>query len=225
MKKVITLFMMSLTLATSIYAQVTFTFKGGVSWTNVSFDENINDQYSGDFDYEPKAGAIVGIASNIPLGGDRFSLQPEVLFHQKGYTSTYEDSELSDSYKTTLNYLEVPVMARVNFGKFYAAAGTYVGFGIGGKYAGSSSYLGYTTQHEGKVKFGKEPDNYAGSDVYVKTPDFGIQIGAGVKVSVFTIDLRYGLGLTDINEKRDLNTQTCNRSLQLTVGVPIQGKK
>jgi len=217
--------MMSLALTTSSYAQVTVIFKGGVSWTYVSFDENINDQYPGDFDYGPKAGAIVGIATNIPLGGDRFSLQPEVLFHQKGYTSKYEDSEESDSYTTTLNYLEVPVMARLNFGKFYAAAGTYVGFGIGGKYKGSNSYLGYTAHHEGKVNFGKEPDNYAGSDTYIKTPDFGVQIGAGVKVSVFTIDLRYGLGLTDINEKRDLNTQTCNRSLQLTVGVPIQRKK
>jgi len=182
--------------------------------------------FPGDFDYGQKAGAIVGLATNISLGGDRFSLPPELLFHQKGYTSKYESSEVSSSYTTTLNYLEAPVLARVNFGKFYAGAGTYFGLGVSGKYKGSNTLQGLpTVQHEGKVKFGKEPDNYSGSNEYINAFDFGVQIGAGVKVSVITIDLRYGLGLNDIQEKRDLNTQTCNRSLQLTVGLPIIGKK
>jgi len=222
MKKVITLFMMSLALATSLYAQVTFMPKVGTSWSTVSFNEDINDQFLGDFDYGSKAGLIIGIAAEIPLGGDMFSLQGELLFHQKGYTSKYAESEMSSSYKTTLNYLELPVLARVNFGKFYAATGTYIGFGVGGKYEGSDTYLGYTAQHEGKVKFGEEPDNYAGSNTYINAFDFGIQMGAGVKVSIIVIDLRFGLGLTDLIDKRDLNTETRNRSLQLTVGFPLR---
>jgi len=223
MKKLFTLFM-SLALATSSYAQVTFLFKGGASWSTVTFDENINEQFVGDFDYGSKAGFIVGLASEISLG-DLFVLQPEVLFHQKGYTTKYADSEVSDSYKTTLNYLEVPVLARVNFGRFYAATGPYVAFGIGGKYKGTDTYMGQTVEHEGKVNFGEEPDNYNGSDQYINAVDFGIQIGAGVKVSAIVIDLRYGLGLTDMVDKRDSNTQTLNRSLQLTVGFPIRAKK
>lgn len=217
--------MTSLALAPSLYAQVTFIPKVGTSWTSVSFNEDINEQYAGDFDYGSKAGLIIGIAAEIPLGGDVFSLQPELLFHQKGYTSKYEDAEVSDSYKTTLNYLEVPVLANVNFGKFYAATGPYIGFGVGGKYKGSDTYQGLTEQHEGKIKFGEEPDNYTGSNAYVNALDFGIQIGAGVKVSVIVIDLRFGLGLTDLIDKRDLNTQTRNRSLQLTVGFPLGGRK
>lgn len=222
MKKVITLFIMCLALATSLCAQVAFMPKAGASLTSVSFNDDINDQFVGDFDYGSKAGLIIGIAAEIPLGGDMFSLQPELLFHQKGYTSKYAESEMSDSYTTTLNYLEIPVLARVSFGKFYAATGTYIGFGVGGKYKGSNTYLGHTEQHEGKVKFGGEPDNYAGSNAYVNALDLGIQIGAGVKVSVIVIDLRFGLGLTDLIDKRDLNTQTLNRSLQLTVGIPVR---
>jgi len=217
--------MMSLALATSSYAQVTFIPKVGVSWTSVSFNDDINDQYAGDFDYGSKAGLIIGIAAAIPLGGDMFTLQPELLFHQKGYTSKYEDSEVSESYRTTLNYLEVPVLAIVNFGKFYAATGPYIGFGVGGKYTGHNTYQGQTAAHEGKIKFGEEPDNYHGSNAYVNAFDFGIQLGAGVKVSVIVIDLRFGLGLTDLIDKQDLNTQTLNRSLQLTVGFPLGGMK
>lgn len=216
---------MNLVLATSLYSQVKILAKAGVSWSSVSFDEAINEQFIGDFDYGSKAGLIIGIASEIPLGGDMFSLQPELLFHQKGYTSEYASSEFSGSYTTTLNYLEVPVLARVSIGKFYAATGTYVGFGIGGSYKGNDTYFGYTVKHEGKVKFGAEPENYNGSNQYINAVDFGVAFGAGVKISVVVIDLRVGLGLTDIIDKRDLSTQTLNRSLQLTAGFPLVAQK
>jgi hypothetical protein len=227
MKKVTALFIMNLVLATSLYAQVKFLAKAGVSWSSVSFNKDINEQFVGDFDYGPKAGFIFGIATEIPLGGDKFSLQPELLFHQKGYTSKYIDSESSSSFTHTLNYLELPVLARVNFGKFYATTGTYVGFGVGGNYKGSitSTSIGFTTEWEGDVKFGAEPDNYAGSNQYINAVDFGVQFGAGMNVGLVVIDLRFGLGLTDIVDKGDLSTQTLNRSLQLTAGFPLVAKK
>ena len=37
--------------------------------------------------------------------------------------------------------------------------------------------------------------------------DFGIQIGAGVKMSAIVIDLRYGLGLTDLNRQAGFEHQ------------------
>lgn len=221
--------MMSFALTTSLFAQVTLIPKAGVSWAHVSFNDDINDQFAGEFDYGSKAGLIIGIAAAIPMGGDRFTLQPELLFHQKGYTSKYVEDEISSSYETTLNYLEVPVLARVNFGKFYAATGTYIGFGVGGKYKGSDTYMGHTEQHEGNVKFGKEPDNYDGSNEYINTLDLGIQLGAGVKVSVIVIDFRFGLGLNDNDDEGDFDTQTRNqprnRSLQLTIGFPVGSGK
>src|SRR5262245_32624914 len=122
MKKVITVFMMGIALATSSYAQVTFIPKVGPSYTTVSFDENINDQFAGDFHYGSKLGVIIGLGLEIPLG-TRFSLQPELLFHQKGYTSKYVDPEVSEDYTHIFNYLEVPFLAKMNFGNFYAAAG------------------------------------------------------------------------------------------------------
>jgi hypothetical protein len=124
-----------------------------------------------------------------------------------------------------LNYLEVPILARANFGKFYATTGTYVGFGVGGKYKGTDTFMGLTQEHEGNVKFGPEPDNYAGSNQYINAVDFGVQFGAGVKVSVVIIDLRFGLGLTDIIDMRDYDAKTVNTSLQLTAAFPLVAKK
>ena len=215
---------MCLAILTTSYAQVGFKLKAGVSLTNVSFNEDINDQYPGSFTYGSKAGFVIGLATEIPLDSDRFTLQSELLFHQKGFTTRYSDTETSSSYTTTLNYLDIPVMARIKLGHFTLGAGPYFAFGVGGKYKGTDSYLGYTHENEGKVKFGKQPTGYSGSKQYVNAFDFGFVAAAGVKISAIEIDLRYGLGLIDISDN-DLDTQTLNRSLQLTVGLPIVPKK
>jgi hypothetical protein len=48
-----------------------------------------------------------------------------------------------------------------------------------------------------------------------------------VKVSVIVIDLRYGMGLTNIYDEFGSyeSLKSKNGSLQLTVGYPIGGKK
>ena len=77
----------------------------------------------------------------------------------------------------------------------------------------------------GVLKFGDEPANYEGNDYYLDNSlDIGVQLGGGVKVGPIIIDLRYGLGLTNLMDEPDgfsgdwLNQ---NRSFQLTVGYPI----
>jgi len=53
-------------------------------------------------------------------------------------------------------------------------------------------------------------------------------VGAGVKVSVIVIELRYGIGLTNVDDVYGGYTgswKSKNGSLQLTVGYPIGGKK
>ena len=214
---------MNLVLATSLYSQVTFLPKIGVSWSSVIAKETVSNQFVDDFDYRRKGGLVIGIATDIPLGGHRFSLQPEILFHQKGYTSIYSLGPASST--TRLNYLEVPVLIRVNFGKFYATTGTYVGFGIGGNFKRSYSYMGQTEEYEGKVKFGADPYGYQTSKQYFNAVDFGVQFGTGMNLSVVVVDLRFGLGLTDIIERQDFDAKTLNTSLQLTVGYPLVAKK
>lgn len=230
MKKVNILFIMSIAVVTSAYSQITFIPKAGATLATVAYSDNMKDYW--DADFSSKVGFIVGVAAEIPLGSNEmFALQPELLWHQKGFRYEYEDTEAaySEDYNYTLNYIEVPVLVKAKFGNFYASAGPSIGVGVVGYYNGSYTYLGETVDGDkGTVKFGNEPANYTGDDEYVDNAlDFGVQVGAGVRVSILEIDLRYGFGLTNLYDKPDGfsgSVRSQNRSLQLTVGVPLGGK-
>ncbi len=225
MKKLIFLFFMSLAVLASTYAQIKFMPKAGGSLSNVAFSDDLMDP---DVDIKPKIGIIVGVAAEIPLIGETLALQPELLFHQKGFK--YDDpgdGEYTEEGSATLNYLELPVLAKIKFGKFYAIAGPSFSYGIGGKYKSTYHDLtqGTTEEESSNVKFKEMPDNYQGDDVFVDNAfDIGVQLGVGMKISVIVIDLRYGMGLTNLFDKPDgspYDYKSKNSSFQLTVGVPI----
>ncbi|HPM29673.1 MAG TPA: porin family protein [Chryseolinea sp.] len=227
MKKLILSIFMSTVLMTSLSAQVKFMPKAGVSYTRNSISDDLTSSTA---EINSKFGFVAGIAFEIPLIGDRLFLQPEVLFQQNGAKSeddqTKFDEPLYES-TTTLNYISVPILAKVKFGKFFAEAGPSFSYGIGGKYEDTETYNGTVTKTDGKVKFGKYPDGYNGDDIYLDNAfDIGLQIGVGVKISVIVIDLRYGLGFSNLIDKPDGYTgdaKITNNGFQLTVGVPLGG--
>jgi len=185
-----------------------------------------------------KPGIVAGLAFEIPLSS-RFSIQPELLFHQKGFK---EDGSLeeSDPYQTyfvdfkssfTLNYLELPVLVKYKFGIFYVNGGSSISYGIGGKY--SLSPDGGSTL-KGKMKFGHNSTTLSNEDTdfYIENAlDLGLQVGGGVKIfKRIIIDARYGFGLSSPYDKNDMvsfkKDKSHNRSFQLTLGYPIKlGKR
>jgi hypothetical protein len=227
MKNTHTLILFCLLLTSASYGQILYKFKAGGSLASVSYDDGSNNVLpDGTVKYGSKTGFLVGVAAGIPLGGDCFSVQPELLFHQKGYTFDYfePDSHNSASYKTTLSYLDIPVMARATFGNFFFSAGPYFAFGVGGKYKGTDTYGAITQEREGKIKFGNRPSGYSGLNSYVNAFDFGLAADAGVKIKDIAIGLRYGFGLIDLHDK-DYLYSLHNGSLQLSVELPFIFKK
>jgi hypothetical protein len=160
-----------------------------------------------------------------------FSIQPELNFIQKG--SQQEVSFELDGFavdskvKSTINYLEVPVLARAQFGsektKFFVQAGPSIAYGLGGKtkltYTMNDGEDVYSESESGKVKFGDQPEDYDGPDAYIDNRlDFGVQVGAGVTFNErISLDLRYGLGLSDLDD----DNASKNRAIQFTVAVPL----
>ena len=216
---------MSLAVATTLYSQIKFMPKAGVSLSNVSFSDDFKSPGE---KYKSKIGMIIGVAVEIPLIGEMLALQPELLFHQKGFK--YEDpgdGEYTQDATITTNYMELPILAKVKFGKFYAIAGPSFGYGIGGKYKSTFNdlYLGTSTETSGDVKFGTEPSNSTGDVIYVDNAlDINVQVGVGMKISVIVIDLRYGIGLSNLYDQPSgstMDNKSKNGSLQLTVGVPF----
>jgi hypothetical protein len=137
-------------------------------------------------DPESKFGADIAIVCAIPIGGGFFMIQPELHWLQKGYK--IEDAASVGDITTTLNYIELPLLARVNFGgsiKLFAFAGPSIGYLIGGTY---------------------EDDN-GEQDVtdYLDDTEVSGHIGFGFGLGTLELDIRYMAGLSDISDSEDLS--------------------
>lgn len=202
--------------------------KGGLSLASVNFPTEGNERISS------KIGFTIGTGLEFNIN-ENLAFQPELLFVRKGYKAEFIESGVnfkeSAEEKVGITYLEVPVLIKYYFGsdrKFYVNAGPSFGFGLGGKYRNEYSYeepgVLETESGEGKVKFGQEPANNQMRDRYFDNgTDIGIQVGGGVfLMNKIMVDLRYGLGLTDLFDKApNFDNTSRNRAIQLTVGFPF----
>lgn len=144
---------------------------------------------------DPRTGMLVGIYLTYQLPAIPVSIQPETLYSQKGFKSG----------NTTLkiDYLEVPVLVKVNFGSGriqpHVYAGPYFGFPINSKLEGSNATF--------------QVDN-------VET-DIGVVLGAGtdVMVGLTKLDLgaRYSFGRDDAIQ----NTPGKNSVFSIVAGVKL----
>ncbi len=159
--------------------------KAGANFYNVNTD--------GGAEYDTKTGFHAGLLGHVHLA-PQLALQPEVVYSSQG--ANY----IIGGVKTKLNldYINVPVLFQYMFDNgFRLQAGPQVGFLVNAK----SETAGVDTD----VK-----------DAY-NTIDFGLGAGAGyVHVpSGFGVDLRYNLGLSNINENDAVKSN--NRGFQAGV--------
>jgi hypothetical protein len=201
--------------AQTIVPHIGFTLSGS-SYKPVDFAEKHNQK--------PVVGFMIGVGYDRFIN-DRFSIQPEFNFVQKGHIS--EDVAYPDGYEYILkseyryNYLEIPVLAKMKFGgvtKFYITAGPSVGIGLGGKHKFNSTFGGLPAENfDSKIHFSEKPTDYNGNDVYVdKRFDVGVQVGVGALLfGKATLNLRYTQGLTDLHQ----DFKSKNSVVQLSAGV------
>ncbi|MCH7819320.1 MAG: PorT family protein, partial [Candidatus Marinimicrobia bacterium] len=133
-------------------------------------------------------------------------LQVEAMYLLKG--SKAEFDFLGTVFETELNlaYLSVPVMVRYNLGSEdtspYIVVGPEFGFLL-----------------SAKSKFDGEPEEDVKDDF--KSLDLGLNIGAGVSMNMGTMpvfaEVRYSLGLSNIEDNNDSTTKTTG--IQLFVGM------
>lgn len=164
---------------------------------------------SANFNFEPHLGGSIGINTNLKLS-KVFSIQPEInVSNRGGYVSA---SMLStDSYavsyketrRTSLNYLEVPLLLRIAVGKqkfrFFAVLGPHVSYMINGKDSHSKTAIlwGGNTEIDAY-------SNYAGSQKRLNRSDFGAVLGLGASFKVgegyLSLDARWTGGYIPVNK-------------------------
>jgi hypothetical protein len=168
-----------------------------------------------------------------------FTLQPELIYTQKGIRISYQDNTFREKEQRYFSYLELPISGKLVFGtenlKGFIYGGPAVGYVISGKYKYQSQCDcdNYVETREGSIKYEDAPARYAGSDVYagkdgVSRIDFGVQGGIGFSYTVgdlgmIMFDTRYGTGFTNFYKKyasassgTDLSSK--NRALTFSIG-------
>lgn len=152
------------------------------------------------------------------------ALQAEVNYTRVGWAENILDLEdrpvvnkatgQAMDYSRTLDYIQVPIFARMGWGRerrglqFFIMAGPQLGY-----FMRESTRSNFTTENRNQFNTGNEPSNgtIAQETMPVENKfDYGIAAGAGIELSLpavghIMLDGRYYYGLGDIygNSKRD----------------------
>lgn len=163
-------------------------------------------------------GTQFGAAVNIGIS-EMFSIQPEFFFAQQGGVVESDGKPIKTTIKN--NFVNVPVLAKISFGKedgvkIFAVAGPYGGYWLSSRVKQEVDGI----IQDGEVTFNSTENNRF---------DYGVAFGAGLGFPVgpgsLNLDLRYNYGLADL-EKAD-NSEFNNRvaSASLSYLINLGGKK
>jgi len=182
-----------------------FGVKGGFNMSNLY---NSGDDVD---DNNVLYGFNAGVYATLPIS-DMVAIQPEVLFTTKGAELEYNNAFAQGDAKFRLNYIEVPLLVRVNVTKnFNIHAGGYASYLVSSKISGN-----------GDIDFDQDIDR----DDLNKF-DAGIAAGVGVDFNPISIGLRYNYGLTTVGKERTVAGTTYtfpdakNSSLNLYVSYKL----
>ncbi len=183
---------------------------GGVALNRIDFDPSIKQTLH----TAPTFGVTLRYACEKYFS-TYCALQAEVNFTRLGWTEEIQSSAgvpLPDTYSRDLDYIQVPLLARLGWGRerrgvmFYIVAGPQIGFCIGDHARQSSTW---TLNGEGIPDRPNSLVAQYSMDIEKKF-DYGIAGGLGLEwntsIGHFMLEGRYYFGLADIygNAKKDV---------------------
>lgn len=190
--------------------------KGGANLSNLAGDLANKDGY----DY--KAGFHGGLMLNVGLLDDGFlSLQPEVLYSQKGYE--YNNNQAFGTFRregdVTYNYIDVPVLLKVKAGNLFFEAGPQYSYLLKVKDESTRTLNGVLVA---RTAAEKDLSN-------VNRNEFGYVAGLGVQSnSGVLLGVRYNGALTDFAKNDSYNngelTNARNQVFQVSLGYLIPNR-
>ncbi len=166
-------------------------------------------------DTDPVLGYQVGVFARLSLLG--IYVQPEVLFSNSKSEISYSvllDELDNDSRETIvgevkLNKIDIPVMFGKRFLKFFRVNAGPV----------------FTLPLSDNISLEGFDDAFEDVQTNYKNATVGAQLGAGLDISILTIDLRYEMGLQSISDGITIGETTFNpdqRLNQFLVSVGIK---
>ena len=192
----LTLFVSTCVLTFEAASQSSVGIRAGV----VSSKHNVQN---GDIteDYESKLGADVALVVDFPIGP--LSIRPEVHWIQKGAKIEDLDNGTIGEVSRTFNYLEVPLLLKLNLGTFF--------------FLGGPSF-GYLLNGTDKDMDGERND--IDLDFY-KRGEWGLHAGGGIGLGPLQFDIRYIAGLSNVWDGNDLSDEIKITNESFGAGVTI----
>lgn len=187
-------------------AAAQFGVKGGANFSNLYNDDVDDNNVLTSFN--------AGVYATLPLT-DFMAIQPEVLYSRKGAEMVYNNAFVSGTAKFKLNYIEVPVLLKVNLAKNLSVhAGPYFSYLVDAQITNETD--------SGSFDFEETYDN----DDFNKF-DAGLAAGIGLDFDKFGIGVRYNYGLSTVGKERTIAGQTYtipdgkNSNLSLYLAVQL----
>ncbi len=177
-------------------ASVEVGLKGGLNLTSLNAKEPSTN-------YDNATGYHFGVYAMVKAAS--FAVQPEVLYSTRGTDITFDD--ISGDFKQDFVYLDIPVMA-----KLYLPLG--LNLQAGPQFGLLMSADGTALNEDG------EPEDLGKSSF--KNADISAALGAGWDAPFgLRFNLRYIIGLSDINDYADAQESAKNRTFQVSVGYKL----
>lgn len=183
-----------------------FGIKGGVNFSNIYSTEVDDDNVLTSFN--------AGIYGSFPVG-DIISIQPELLYSRKGGELVYDNAIATGKTQFKLNYIEVPVLLKVNItDNLSVHAGPYFSYLIGAE-----------VNNDANGSAADFDDAYDNDDF--NKFDVGISGGIGYDFNSIGIGARYNYGFSTIGKEREFAGTTYtipdgkNSSLSLYISYKI----
>ena len=156
-----------------------FGLKAGVNLANLYVDDVEDENF--------KVGFTGGLFAKLPVTRG-FSIQPELLYSNKGAKATYDNIFAEGEYRFNLHYIELPVMAVINVVKnLNIHAGPYV------SYLAAANVTRLDDDNNVDNVRDLKADNF-------NRIDYGLAGGLGLDFQNLTIGARYNYGLREIGE-------------------------
>jgi hypothetical protein len=198
-----------------------FSLKAGLNLSKMHVHDH-GITYSTDFALKP--GFHAGIMYNFEFS-KALSTETGIILSTKGYKNSIildlNGAKSSSTQTLNLFYLLIPYTAKVYIGKgstkIFGMLGPYLGMGISGTSRIEQNMDGNLSSYHTKIKWGTKN----GDDL--RRLDFGITMGAGIKIKSVELGLSYDYGLSNITSAT-LNlsgSDIGNRVFGFSVSVPF----
>ncbi|WP_020568117.1 porin family protein [Neolewinella persica] len=183
-----------------------FGVRGGLNLTTISVDTD-----GANVSFDRQANLMLGLFLDLPLGGEKFMLSPELSFVGRSYGVDFDFLGTNIETKVNLAYLDLGVLAKymiVDNGSvgFYVAAGPVVSYAMSGNVETNGD---------------KEDIEFDDEDGFNRT-NLNLAGAAGLTFGQkFFVEGRYMAGLSSLGDGEDGEGDTKWNSIGINGGVRI----